>query len=109
MHMNGIGPLLLHQMAKYLAIGECHILTHEREVHRYAIDFHTMYVLLAVHAIGSKAEDNVAVGCHALGQIHGNSLDAPQVGVIVFGDMEYSHWDSYELRVKKRYFSIVRR
>ena len=85
MHMHGIGAFLPQYLAENLAIGESHILTHEREVHRYAIDFYAVYVFFAVHAVGSKADNHIAVCRHPLGQIHGYGLYAAQVGIVVFG------------------------
>ena len=78
---------LLDDLLEHFPIGEGYILAPEREVYGHAIDGHTTNVLFAIHAVCGKADDHIVIVRHPFGQIHGNGLDAAQIGVVVLGNV----------------------
>ena len=75
-YVYGIGPVLPQYLPEDATVGEGYVLAHERETCGYAVDLNAVDVLLAVHAISSKADDDVTTGFHAFGEILCNSLYA---------------------------------
>ena len=86
----GLWLVLPQHLPQDAPVGEGDILAHKREVDGDAIDADAVDVLFAVDAVGGKADDDVAVGRHAFGQVLRHSLNAAQVGVVVFGYVQNS-------------------